>query len=302
VPSEEPPLSPDPATEGHRTPAPAPRAGLPQEEFVVVRPDVGTEVPTAQLSDTPPPVEARLPEPPAEAEAGLHDIQPRGLGAPLASPVPDAEPPPAAGPSDDDVLVAGVVLEPSDPDASDEASPPAPDPAMQDIPSTAFPSVPSHLDDDVPVEPNPFATDIGADLAADAASTPGAGDGMSWNDLAREFATDMGGAGETILPPRSDASLEGDIEPSAETEQSEPLISAIAAANDARGGPGSDASLGIGPVDDAMPNVQGLSDDPVGVPRPELVPTTTLVQRLAPAAVGVFLLLLLVWLGLQFLG
>jgi len=317
-PKEEPLLSPDPATEGHRTPAPASRSGLPHEDFVVVRPDVGTEVPTAQLQDTPPPVDARLEEEPMGAvDSGLDDIQPRGLGAPLSSPVPAADPPPPVGPSDD-VLVAGVVIEPSDPDVDDPPvaadppvalplSPPFPDADMNNVPSTAFPSVPSNVDEQVPVEPNPFATDMGADLAADAASAPGAGDGLSWDDLAREFATDMEevvGGGETILPPNShpSVSVDGDVEPSAETQMSTPMFAAIAAEAAKNKGPGSDASLGIGPVDSTLPHVQGLSDVPTGAPKAGLVPTSTLVQRLAPAAVGIFLLLFVVWLGMQFLG
>ncbi len=312
-PTEEPLLSPDPATEGHRTPHPAPRSDLPHEDFVVVRPDVGTEVPTAQLQHTAPQVDPWVEEVAlASVDSGLDDIQPRGLGVPLS--------PPSSDPSDDDVLVAGVVIEPSDPDVDDPPvaadppaalplSPPFPDADMNNVPSTAFPSVPSNIDEDLPVEPNPFATDMGADVAADAASAPGTGDGMSWDDLAREFATDMGeavGGGETILPPNSHPSafVDGDIEPSAETEQSEPVISAISAGAAKNNGPGSDTSLGIGAVDSPLPNVQvqGLSDVPTGAPKAGRVPTSTLVERLAPAAVAVFLLLFVVWLGMQLLG
>ncbi len=295
-----PPPVPGPAHEG-RTPMPASR--LPDESFVVVRPDVGAEVPTATVQDKP----------------GFGHQRPQGLGAPL--PEPEA----------DDALVAGVVLEETDPDAVEAfpppseaepvrpvdpsatgiaaapSPPPAPPPVpappeydMNDIPSSAFPEpgLPPAAAN-VPVEPNPFATDIGADLAADAADAPGIGEGRTWDDLAREFATEAG-AGDTILPPNAD-SLQGDLEPSAETEQSEPLIAAIAGT--ARSGPGADASLGIGPIDDDDPRIQGFDDDaPVAQPARDVVPTTTLVTRIAPVAVGLFVLLWVVWLAMKLLG
>ena len=306
----EPLLGPDPVTAEGR----AVQRAVENDAFVVVRPEVGTDVPVAEVIDEPtPPPAPEASAPPPRVDAGLDDLEPRGLGAPL----PTGEEP--ATPSDDDALVAGVAYEPSDPDPASPAATPGPpppsapadplppvpphDPAMHDIPSTAFPSVPSNIDEDLPVEPNPFATDMGADLAADAMNAPGAGDGKTWDDLARDFFDDTGpvrGAGETILPPTSQpsVSIDGDIEPSDETEQGEPLLAAIEAASG--GGPGSDSSLGIGAVPPDSP-VQSLSTPSLDK-GDNAVPTDTLVTKIAPLAVGGFLLLLAVWLGVQLLG
>ena len=163
-------------------------------------------------------------------------------------------------------LLAELVVEPSDPDAEPVVVDVVIDPSDPDDPSFA----------DVVVEET--------DPAMSAPRLP-----SSWSTLADEFASDVGEApasgGHQTLVPFDDGAPS--LTPAAPGEVSLGLDRAVAA--------GVVGPSGLASIDEDAATEHGRVG-PAPEPPTPAVPTDDLVRRLAPAAVGVFVLVCVAWL------